>query len=64
MLDRQFQADELNRKWVADFTYVWTVEGWLCLVGLAFRLAGRHRHGRPHTVCDRMAKAKKVPVQL
>ena len=29
MLDRQFQADMSNRKWVADFTYIWTAEGWL-----------------------------------
>ena len=29
VLDRQFQADAPNRKWVADFTYIWTAEGWL-----------------------------------
>src|SRR5476649_1114545 len=29
VLDRQFTADQPNRKWVADFTYVWTAEGWL-----------------------------------
>lgn len=29
VLDRQFQADGPNRKWVADFTYLWTAEGWL-----------------------------------
>lgn len=28
-LDRQFQADAPNQKWVADFTYIWTAEGWL-----------------------------------
>lgn len=28
-LDRQFTADQPNRKWIADFTYVWTAEGWL-----------------------------------
>ncbi len=28
-LDRQFQADGTNQKWVADFTYFWTAEGWL-----------------------------------
>lgn len=28
MLDRQFQADAPNRKWVADFTYIWTAESW------------------------------------
>ncbi|WP_138956753.1 IS3 family transposase [Sphingomonas sp. KC8] len=29
LLDRQFTADAPNRKWVADFTYIWTAEGWL-----------------------------------
>mgnify|MGYP003345433565 CR=1 FL=1 len=29
VLDRQFEAPAPNRKWVADFTYVWTAEGWL-----------------------------------
>jgi putative transposase len=29
VLDRHFQADAPNQKWVADFTYIWTAEGWL-----------------------------------
>jgi putative transposase len=29
MLDRSFQAPAPNRKWIADFTYIWTAEGWL-----------------------------------
>lgn len=29
VLDRQFNAIKANQKWVADFTYVWTAEGWL-----------------------------------
>ena len=29
LLDRQFEADAPNKKWVADFTYIWTAEGWL-----------------------------------
>jgi putative transposase len=29
LLDRQFEATGPNRKWAADFTYVWTSEGWL-----------------------------------
>jgi putative transposase len=28
-LDRAFTASAPNQKWVADFTYVWTREGWL-----------------------------------
>lgn len=29
LLDRTFEAALPNRKWIADFTYVWTAEGWL-----------------------------------
>lgn len=29
VLDRQFQAEAPNQKWLADFTYIWTAEGWL-----------------------------------
>ena len=29
VLDRSFEAPAANRKWIADFTYVWTAEGWL-----------------------------------
>lgn len=29
ILDRAFEAAAPNQKWVADFTYIWTAEGWL-----------------------------------
>ena len=29
VLAREFAAPAANKKWVADFTYVWTAEGWL-----------------------------------
>jgi len=29
ILDRQFTASAPNEKWVADFTFLWTAEGWL-----------------------------------
>jgi putative transposase len=29
VLDRSFEAPAPNRKWIADFTYIWTAEGWL-----------------------------------
>jgi putative transposase len=29
ILDRQFAATAPNQEWVADFTYIWTAEGWL-----------------------------------
>ena len=29
LLERRFDASRPNQQWVADFTYVWTAEGWL-----------------------------------
>ena len=29
LLDRAFEASAPNQKWIADFTYIWTAEGWL-----------------------------------
>ena len=29
ILDRAFEASAPNQKWVADFTYIWTAQGWL-----------------------------------
>ena len=29
VFDRALEAPAPNRKWIADFTYVWTAEGWL-----------------------------------
>jgi putative transposase len=29
VLDRTFAAPAPNRRWIADFTYIWTAEGWL-----------------------------------
>ncbi len=34
LLQRDFSADQPNRKWVADTTYIWTVEGWLYLAAV------------------------------
>ena len=33
-LQRSFEADAPNKKWVADFTYIWTAEGWLFLAAV------------------------------
>ncbi|QFT45425.1 hypothetical protein FIU97_02440 [Roseivivax sp. THAF40] len=50
ILARDFEADRPNQKWLADFTYIWTAEGWLssdrfmavpCLARDAPRVAGR-----------------------
>lgn len=48
LLNRAFEAAAPNRKWVADFTYLWTAEEWLyvaavidlfsrCVVGWAMK---------------------------
>jgi putative transposase len=34
VLDRQFSAAGPNCKWVADFTYLWSAEGWLYVAGV------------------------------
>ena len=36
-LDRQFEAARPNQKWVADFTYIWTAEGWLYVAGWSMK---------------------------
>jgi transposase InsO family protein len=45
VLDRSFDAAAPNRKWIADFTYVWTTEGWL-YVGRCRRSLLTARFGR------------------
>lgn len=34
VLDRQFAAEGPNKKWAADFTYLWTAEGWLYIAAV------------------------------
>jgi putative transposase len=33
ILNREFQAEKPNQKWVGDITLIWTEEGWLYLAG-------------------------------
>jgi putative transposase len=49
----RFEASGPNQKWVADFTYIWTAEGWL-YVAAVMDLYSRRRglvderhHDRP-----------------
>jgi putative transposase len=37
ILDRQFEAARPNQKWIADFTYIRTAEGWLCVSAVTDR---------------------------
>ncbi|GJE04652.1 IS3 family transposase ISMch5 [Methylobacterium isbiliense] len=34
LLERRLAADVPNRKWIADFTYIWTAEGWLSVAAV------------------------------
>ena len=34
VLNRQFDAPAPNRKWVADFTYLWAAKGWLYIAAV------------------------------
>jgi putative transposase len=41
VLERTFDASAPNRKWIADFTYVWTAEGWLYVAAVIDLLSRR-----------------------
>jgi len=41
VLERQFAAAAANCKWVADFTYLWTAEGWLYVAAVIDRFSRR-----------------------
>jgi putative transposase len=41
VLDREFTATGPNQKWVADFTYIWTSEGWLYVAAVLDLFARR-----------------------
>ena len=34
LLNREFEQDAPNRVWLADLTYIWTLEGWLYLAAV------------------------------
>lgn len=44
ILGRDFEAGQPNRKWLADFTYIWTAEGWL-YVAVVLNLFSRRSVG-------------------
>ena len=41
VLDRQFHASMPNSKWIADFTYIWTAEGWLYVAAVIYLFSRR-----------------------
>jgi putative transposase len=41
VLERSFEAPAPNRKWIADFTYVWTAEGWLYVAAVIYLFSRR-----------------------
>ena len=45
ILDHAFQASASDQKWIADFTYIWTAEGWL-YAGAVVDLFSRRVVGR------------------
>jgi len=45
ILDRDFEANWPNQKWLADFTHIWTAEGWL-YVAVVLDLFSRRVVGR------------------
>jgi putative transposase len=40
VLDREFHAKRPNQRWIADFTYVWTAEGWLYVAAVIDLFSG------------------------
>ena len=48
VLDRTFTAASANRKWVADFTYLWTAEGWLYVAAVVDLFSRRVVGGSMH----------------
>lgn len=69
LLDRQFTATRPNEKWLADFTYIRTQQGWLYLATVldvfSRQIVGWSMSHRPHTVLVenalRMALARRCP---
>lgn len=71
LLNRDFTAEDLNQKWVADLTYLWTQEGWLYLAAVLDIFSRRvvgwalAEHMREELVEDalRMALGRRYPPQ-
>ena len=57
VLNRTFDAASANRKWVADFTYLWTAEGWLYVAAVMDLFSRRvvHECDDDRAACHRCA---------
>ena len=55
VLDRSFEAPAPNRKWIADFTYIWTAQGWLYVAAVvdlfSRRVVGWSMSSNDSTAC-------------
>ena len=63
LLQQDFSAEEANRKWVSDITYIWTREGWMYLA-VVMNLYSRaiigwsmNRQMTQQLVCDALTMA-------
>ncbi len=50
LLDRDFTASAPNQKWVADFTYLWTMEGWLYVAVVRAYFGDSEHSFRPKSI--------------
>ena len=62
VLNRTFEASAPNRKWIADFTYVWTTEGWLYVAVVIDCSPGGLTHRRPAPTTRPVPKVKRKRV--
>ncbi|WP_373896754.1 IS3 family transposase [uncultured Massilia sp.] len=62
--DLRFEATGPKQKWSADFTYVWTGEGWLFVAGVldlySWRLVG---FSMQSTTTAQLIKARNIPAR-
>lgn len=71
VVDRNFEVDEPDRVWVADITYIWTLQGWMYLAVVIDLFSRRvvgwsmAEHMRVDLVLDALAAAlgKRAPSQ-
>src|SRR5881394_1034167 len=58
VLDRSFEASAPNCKWIADFTYIWTAEGWLYVAAVIDLFSRRVNEPRALAVTGALSIAR------